>query len=110
MPRRSGLRSNVHQHEAARAIRVFRKAPAEATLPEESRLLVAGNAANLDGSIENTSSCLAIDLAGGTHFRQNLTRHTQQPQQFLVPISCMQIKQHGPRGVAGIGYVQGTTR
>ena len=46
---------------------------------------------------------MAIQKTGWTHHWQDLARYVEQSQQFLVPVLCVQVEQHGARGIAHIG-------
>ena len=103
--RRHRLVAGVEQHEAAGAIGVLRRTSFEARLAEERRLLVAGIARDRDRRAKPLRVGVAIDLAGGLHFRQHLARHIQQFQQLVVPLHGVDVEQQCAAGVADVGDV-----
>ena len=61
--RRRRLRADVHEHEAAGSISVFRQSAREAVLPEQGGLLIAGDATDGHGGVKNARNGMAINFA-----------------------------------------------
>ena len=68
----------VHQHEAARAVGVFHHARLGAELPEESSLLVAGNARDGYFMGEDSRLGVGIDFAGRAYLRHHAARYVKR--------------------------------
>ncbi|OIQ78337.1 hypothetical protein GALL_399530 [mine drainage metagenome] len=97
------LAAGVHQHEAAGAVGVLDHARLPAGLAEGRRLLVAGDAGDGHGLAQPLGLAVAIDLAARTDLGQELARHVEQAQQFLVPLARVQVEEQGARSVGDVG-------
>src|SRR5690242_10043597 len=69
--RRDRLLPRVQQQEAARSVRVLRHTELDAALPEERRLLVAGDAGDRDGRAEDRRIRLPEVAARRAHRRKD---------------------------------------
>ena len=105
MPRGYRGFAGIHQHEAAGAVSILDHPFPVADLPEERRLLIAGNPGQRHRRIKNSRSGFAIHFAGGTHLREQLCRHPQHFQQLAVPFAAMDIEHQGAGGVGDVGDV-----
>ena len=88
------LRARVHEHEAARAVRVLRHARLEAVLAEQCALLVAGCAGNRHRSAEDARDALAIDAGRRLDFRQHSLRHVEVAEEVFVPMELVDVEEH----------------
>ncbi len=102
--------ADVHEHEATGAVRVLGEAAREAVLAEERRLLVPGDAGDRDGCAEDVGGGGPVDLGRRAHLRQDLARHVEQPEQFVVPRAGGDVVEHRTRGVARVGDVERALR
>ena len=98
--------SRMRQEETACAICIFCLTAAEASLPEESRLLVSCDTRNGNGRSHNVrlSHILAAALDGGQHGAGDI----KQAQNVLIPVAGVNIAEHGAGGIRTIGH-KGTT-
>ena len=85
------FRAGVHQHEAARAIRIFRHTRLEAVLPEKRRLLVARRARDGHRTADDLRVGFAVNLAGCANLRQHRRGNSQITKQLLVPFQFINI-------------------
>ena len=104
--RHGRLRAGVLQHEAAGSVGVLRQAGRRAHLPEQRRLLIAGDAAERHRLEAERRRDLAVDLARAAHLRQHAARHAQRAQQLVIPLERVDVEQQRARRVAGVGDVQ----
>ena len=102
----NGLRARIEQHEAARAIRIFRHATLMTRLTKRCSLLITGNARDFHAATEQTLHRFAIHLAAGAHFGQHTARHIQNAQQLIVPLPRMNIEQQRAARITHVGDVQ----
>ena len=72
-------------------------------MPDERRLLVAGDAG--DGQRDAEEPSLGDDLGGAHEPRQQLALDAEEGEQLLVPVEVVQAEQHRPRGIRQIGDV-----
>ena len=95
--------AGVSNHEAARAVGAFHHARRKTGLTNECRLLVTSNATNRDGRAQKVWCTAAKISAGILHHRQQRGGNIKQMQQLFIPALRADIKQHGARGVGGVG-------
>ena len=100
------LFSGVHQHEAAGAVSILGHAVFHAQVPEQGRLLVAGDARDGDARAALAADVgLAIDRGGGLDFGQHGTRDAQHGQDVFVPCQLVDVEKHGARGIGVVGHM-----
>ncbi|SPL96118.1 Basic proline-rich protein precursor [[Actinomadura] parvosata subsp. kistnae] len=98
--------AEVGQHERARAVGALDVAHVEARLPEQRRLLVAGDAADGHVEPEERRRVGTPDRAViGHDLRQGRLRHPEQLAQLRLPGAGLQPVQEGARGVGRVGDV-----
>ena len=85
------FRAGVHQHEAARAVCIFRHARLEAVLPEKRRLLVSRRARDGHRTADDLRVGLSVNLAGRANLRQHRRGNRQIAKQLLVPFQFINI-------------------
>ena len=107
---RHRARAGVLQQEAARPISVLRKTRRHAHLPEEGRLLIAGNSGDRHVGDSEAGRDAPVELARGAHVGQHAGGHAEQLEQIVVPGQRVDVEQHGPRRVADVGDVRGAAR
>ena len=105
---RDGVLAAVHQKEAAGAVGVFGLSGLKAALPEQSGLLVAGDAADRDHLPKQGD--LAKVAAGADHLGQKGPGNVQSGQKGRVPVQSMDIVEHGPGGVGPVRQVDPALR
>src|SRR5262245_5757806 len=93
--RRGRRGAGVLQHEAARSVGVLRQAGRRAHLPEQRRLLIAGDAAQDDGLEPERRPHLTVDLARAAYDREDAARYVQRAQQVVVPLERVDVEQQG---------------
>ncbi len=101
------LLTGVHQQEAAGAVGVLGVAGGKAALPEQGRLLVAGNAGHRN--IHTLDVGVAVDLAGIPHLGQDAAGDVQCLKQLFVPVQRADVEEHRAAGV-GDGRSHGPRR
>jgi len=92
----------MQQHEAAGAVGVLRHAGAVAGLPEQRRLLIAGDAADDQRLAQDRLGQHAEGVRRWVDVRQDGARHAQQAQQLRVPIARVDVEQHRARRIRRI--------
>ena len=95
------LVADIHQHEAACAVGVLCHTGLEAGLSEQSCLLVACHACDLDRAAEEFRIGLAVYAAGRLCFRQHAHRNFQLLAQLFIPLQCIDIEHQGS-GCVGV--------
>ena len=74
-----------------------------AGLAEQSRLLVARSACDLDRAAEQRRIRLAVDAAGGHRGREHTSGDVQLLQDLIVPLQCVDVEEHRAGGVGVVG-------
>ena len=92
--------SGIEQHEAAGAIGVLGQPRLEASLTEQRRLLVAGDAGHRHGRALNRR-LVAQTPDEGTTRGQYGTRNVEQRKQFVIPVAPVNVVQQRAAGVGG---------
>ncbi len=87
------LRADVLQQKAAGPVSVLGLARAPAQLPEERRLLVAGNARNRHAAQAERRRHFAHALARPHHFRQHARGNSEELQQLRVPLALHNVEE-----------------
>src|ERR1035437_2818259 len=108
--RRDRATARILQHEASGAVGVLGQAGSDAALANQGSLLIAGNAGEWNALQSFRSGRFSVDLAGGSHDRHHGERDSKQIEKFAVPGPGMHVKEHGARGVAGVGRVNSAAR
>ena len=98
-----GLFTGVHQQERAGAVGVLGFAGMIAGLAEQSRLLVARSACDLDRAAEQRRIRLAVDAARGHWGREHASGDVQLLQDLIVPLQCVDVEEHRAGGVGVVG-------
>ena len=99
------LIADVHQHEAACAVGVFRHALIDAGLAKQRRVLVADQGGHGDRRAQNVLIQHADD-AGSIHHRgQHLARDIHDIQQFVIPLLPRQVEQHRAARVGRVRHM-----
>ena len=107
--RRDGNVAGVEQQEAAGAVRVLGVTGDVAGVPEERRLLVAGDAGDRHAIGQPAESArLAEDTGRWPHRREERPRHAEDPEHLVVPIARAQVETERARGVGDVGRVDPT--
>src|SRR6185437_15678828 len=98
--------TGVKQEEGAGSVRAFPFAGVEAALAKESRLLIAGDAADRNAVGEEIEAAGGSEI-GGTrpHFGEQVARNLEISKQLVVPLHRVDIEEEGAAGVAGVGEV-----
>ena len=99
------LVADVHQHEAAGAVGVLRHARLEAGLSEQSRLLVACHACDLDRAAEEFRIGLAVDAAGGLRLGQHAHRNLELLAELFIPLAGVDVEHQGSGSVGVVRRV-----
>ena len=97
--------AGIHQQKTAGAIGVFAVPWVKASLAKQSGLLIPGYAGHRN--LPPAGLRHAKKAAAAADLRQNLPGDIQRPQQILVPIQSVNIKQHCARRVGIIRLVDG---
>ena len=88
------LRARIHEHEAARAVRVLCRARLEAVLTEECALLVACCTGDRNRRTEDARQALAVDAGGRFDFRQHGLRHIEIAEEVVIPLQRVDVEEH----------------
>ncbi len=103
---RTNLRAaDVLQQEAARAVGVLGLARAPAQLPEQRRLLVAGDARNRHAAQAQRRGHFAHPLARPHHLRQHALGNAEDAQQLRVPLALHDVEEQRPRGIGHVRHM-----
>ena len=109
MARRDGSVAGVEQQETAGAVRVLGVTGDVAGVPEERRLLVAGDAGDRHAIGQPAESArLAEDTGRWPHRREERPRHAEDPEHLVVPIARAQVETERARRVGDVGRVDPT--
>ncbi len=106
--RGDGVRPRVEEEKAARAVRVLREARPVAGLPEEGRLLVAGDARDRDGNAAEGRR--RGDAGGGHDAGQDLSRDVEKAQQLVVPGARVDVVEQRAARIRWVRHVHGPVR
>ena len=99
------LSPGVQEREAARPVGGFDHTGTEAGLADQSGLLVAGDASDVDRRAECRGG--AEHASGIADVRQHGAGNVEQRQQFVIPGTTMDVEQQRARCVGGVGRVFG---
>ena len=101
-------RAGVGEDERTRAVGALGVAGVEAGLPEERRLLVAGEARDRQLEPGERRRVGGRDLAPvGDQVGQGVAGYAEEAAQLVGPVAGRQVHQQGPRGVGDVGDVPG---
>src|SRR5208282_3920270 len=89
MSGRDGASACALQHKAARAVGILGEAGADASLPKECSLLVAGNACDRNAIEAWNRAYLSINFTGGPDCRQHRGGDSEQIEQIAIPAAGM---------------------
>ena len=81
----------IHQEERAGAVGVLRQPGVAAALPEQRRLLVAGEPGDREGEPQVRRVGLADDPGGGDDAGQQFPGHAEDGEQLRVPVARAEI-------------------
>ena len=95
--------SGIEQQKRAGAVRVLRLSRLPASLAEQRRLLIAGDAGDGQRRAEMVGRRRAEVAAGIPHFGKRSLRDAEQLEQIPVPRSLADVIQHGTRRIGVIG-------
>ena len=98
--RRSRRRACIDEHERAGPVGRLRLAGREAALPEERRLLVAGDPS--DGHERAEQLSLADNAARRDEPWEHGARDREEVEQLVVPLECRDVEQHRAGGVRDV--------
>ena len=98
--------AGVEDHKSAGAVGVLEHAGLKTHLAEERGLLIASDAGDGDGGVEELVGGLAINFAGGADFRKQAAGDIEELEEFVIPLQSVNIKEEGAAGVADISDVQ----
>ena len=97
--REDRLFTRVHQHEASGPVGVLGFAGSPTGLAEEGCLLIACDAGDRDRIPEEDLIGIAEYAGGRQDFREHAARNIELFKNFIVPVECVDVEEHGPRGV-----------
>ena len=106
----TGVVAGIEQQETTGSVGRLGHSRLEAGLADQRRLLVARDAADRDGTLQEAGCGLAEVAAAVLHVRHERARHVEQAQQLVVPFAAVNVEQHRARGVRHVGRVNAAAR
>ena len=97
--------TGIHQHKASGTVRILCLTGFETGLSKQRRLLVSRCPGNRNRAAQIGRICGAIDAAGRLHFRQYTFWNIQFLQDLIIPLQCIDIKEHSAGCIAVIRHM-----
>jgi hypothetical protein len=79
--------------------------PVETCLPDERGLLIARHARNRDGATEQRRVGFAEQMGVRVNFGEQALGNVEQPQQFGIPATLVDVVEHRPSGIGPVRCV-----